>query len=261
MKTLTRTTAAVLERVVRPLEQRGLRRPKNLLVLAYHRIDETGSHLSVRRDHFRAHLDCIEARGARLVSLDDVDLQSRDDAPRVALTFDDGYRSVASVWPELKSRRWPATAYVVAGYLAGDRTFPWDGASDESARLMDESLLRQLADDGMAVGSHTVTHPYLPPLTLGEARAEISDSKKMLEDLLGRSVTSFSYPMGGWNRSLRDTVAEAGYRTAVTVLERIEPPGPGPPGAAQTGGRKRSRRLRPDHQGLLRLPPSDRLVA
>lgn len=220
LKNITRTAAALIERGATIIDRTRLAALKNLIILGYHRIDDSGGHLSVRTDHFRAHLDWVEAAGLQVVSLDDIDHLTRDETPRVAFTFDDGYVSVADIaWPELKSRRWSATVYAVPAYLGTERTFPWDEASDDGrSRLMDRVVLRELADDGMVVGSHSATHRYLPALPLEEARAEIFDSKRELEDLLGRQVSSFSYPMGGWNQGLRDTVAEAGYRTAVTCM-------------------------------------------
>jgi peptidoglycan/xylan/chitin deacetylase (PgdA/CDA1 family) len=137
--------------------------------------------------------------------------------PRVALTFDDGYQSVAEVaWPELRSRGWPATVYLVADYLDGSRVFPWDDSMDERARLMDKVVAAELASEGMTIGSHSSTHRYLPALSHDEATREVRDSRHSLEDDVGGPVDTFSYPMGGWNTRLRDIVDEAGYSTAVT---------------------------------------------
>jgi peptidoglycan/xylan/chitin deacetylase (PgdA/CDA1 family) len=226
----TRTAAAVVEWMARPIDATRVRPLSDLLILGYHRIDDAGSELSVRTDHFRAHLEWIETSGLRVVGLDDDDLLHPSHVPRVAFTFDDGYLSVAEhAWPALASHGFPATIYAVPGYLDDQQRFPWDRASDgAAARLMDTSVLRRLADDGMTVGSHTVTHRYLPGLALDEAAREIRQSKEMLEDLLERGVTSFSYPMGGWNRALRSVVAAAGYRTAVTVLRGRNRPGRDP---------------------------------
>ena len=68
----------------------------------------------------------------------------------------------------------------------------------------------------MSIGSHTCSHRYLPALSPAEVRTEIVDSRRILEDILGQEVRSLSYPMGGWNRSIRDLTAAAGYTTAVT---------------------------------------------
>jgi peptidoglycan/xylan/chitin deacetylase (PgdA/CDA1 family) len=217
MKDATRAVAAVIEMVARPFARTRLGGPKGLIVLGYHRIDDSGGHLSVAGQHFQAHLDWIEAAGLPVVDLADPISMPNTDAPRVALTFDDGYRSVAEVaWPELRSRGWPGTVYLVADYLDAARVFPWDDAMDRRARLMDRQAATDLAAQGMTIGSHSSTHRYLPALPRDEAWREINDSRRSLEDLIGLPVTTFSYPMGGWNKDLRDMVEEAGYSTAVT---------------------------------------------
>jgi len=219
MKRMTRRIGALVERAAGPLEGRGLARPGGLTVIGYHRIDDTGGHLSVGVEHFKSHLDWIDESGFDVVDLTTAGLVQEGARPAVAITFDDGYLSVAeSAWPELKARGWPAVLYVVPGYLDGDRAFPWDTSTRGShAELVDRSRVRELARDGMTIGSHSLTHRYLPGLSTADARAEILDSRRALEDLLGQEVVTFSYPMGGWNASLRDLVAEAGYATAVTV--------------------------------------------
>jgi peptidoglycan/xylan/chitin deacetylase (PgdA/CDA1 family) len=217
MKDATRAIAALIEIAARPFAWTRLARPKGLIVLGYHRIDDSGGHLSVSGDHFRAHLDWIEAAGLPVVGLSSSTLPPGSDTPRVAITFDDGYLSVAELaWPELRSRGWPATVYLVADYLDGARAFPWDEVMDDRARLMDKKVAADLAADGMTIGSHSSTHRYLPALSHDEAWREVHDSRHTLEDVIGHPVMTFSYPMGGWNGTLRDMVDEAGYTTAVT---------------------------------------------
>ena len=215
MKRSTRAVGALVERVLGPLSSGA----NGLTVLGYHRIDDSGGHLSVRTDDFRAHLDFIEASGFRVVDVTKPQFPRRFETPCIAITFDDGYQSVADkAWVELKARGWPATLYVVSRYLEDRAVFPWDAQSgSDRARLMDTSTVRDLALDGMTIGSHSSTHRYLPGLSVQEALKEIVDSRKELEDLLGQEIQSFSYPMGGWNRFLRGMVERAGYSSAVTT--------------------------------------------
>jgi peptidoglycan/xylan/chitin deacetylase (PgdA/CDA1 family) len=214
MKRSTRVIGALAERVLGPLSS-GVH---GLTVLGYHRIDDSGGHLSVRTDDFKAHLDFIQASGLQVIDVTQPEFPRRADAPCVAITFDDGYQSVAErAWPELKARGWPATVYVVPRYLEGGNVFPWDAETGQDrARLMDRDTVRDLADDGMTIGSHSLSHRYLPALTVQEALQEIVDSRTALEDLLGQEIRTFSYPMGGWNRFLRGMVERAGYSSAVT---------------------------------------------
>jgi peptidoglycan/xylan/chitin deacetylase (PgdA/CDA1 family) len=215
MKRSTRVVGTLVAQVLGPLSSGS----HGLTVLGYHRIDDSGGHLSVRADDFRAHLDFIEASGFRVIDITDPQFPRRSETPCIAITFDDGYQSVANTaWAELKARGWPATLYVVPRYLEGGAVFPWDAQTDsDRATLMDTGAVRDLALDGMTIGSHSLSHRYLPGLSVQEALKEIVDSRKELEDLLGQEIQSFSYPMGGWNRFLRGMVERAGYSSAVTT--------------------------------------------
>jgi len=187
-------------------------------VLAYHRIDEGGGGMSVSPRAFRAHLDWLDENGIDVVPLEAFSAESGTQ-PRAALTFDDGYRSVADVaWPELRARGLPATVYVVSRTLRRGHRFAWDASTPAAdAALIGRAALLDLAADGLSIGSHTRTHVYLPSIDLDRVKDEVSGSREELEDELGMAVTSFAYPQGGWNASIRAIVARAGYETAVTM--------------------------------------------
>ena len=218
MRPTVRRIGAAVDRLRRAARGPGLWLPGGLIILAHHRVDDGPSDLAVSPAAFRAQLDWLEAAGLQVVDIATGPYPPVGDPPTVAFAFDDGYRSVAEVaWPELRARGWPATVYAVSRTLTDPRPFEWDaGAESGQADLIDRILLLELAADGMSIGSHTSTHRYLPGLPPTEARQEVRDSRREIEDLIGREVRSFSYPMGGWNRFIRSLVAQAGYVTAVT---------------------------------------------
>jgi peptidoglycan/xylan/chitin deacetylase (PgdA/CDA1 family) len=76
--------------------------------------------------------------------------------------------------------------------------------------------LREMESAGIEVGSHTVTHPVLTRVTGDRLYWELGESRRRLEEMLGHDVTLFCYPNGAYNRVVRDAVARAGYRVAVT---------------------------------------------
>ena len=173
--------------------------------------------MSVSPRDFRAHLDWLDEHGIEVVPLEDF-LVEGGTRPRAALTFDDGYRSVADVaWPELRARGLSATCTWCPTLRSGHR-FSWDASTPAGdAALIGRSALLDLAADGLSIGSHTRTHVYLPSIDLDRVKDEVAGSRDELEDELGMPVTSFSYPQGGWNASIRSIVAGAGYETAVTM--------------------------------------------
>lgn len=72
--------------------------------------------------------------------------------------------------------------------------------------------LKEMRDQGIEVGSHSMIHPYLTKSK--RAAWEITESKKVLEEKLGIQVTAFAYPYGNWNPEIEKMVKEAGYTSA-----------------------------------------------
>ena len=124
----------------------------------------------------------------------------------------------------LRARGLRAIQFLVAGQIDG--TDAWDRAIGEPPLpLMDDARVREWLAAGQEIGAHTLTHPHLPALPLAQARTEIFDSKKQLEDRFGVPVHHFCYPYGDYNEAIRDLVGEAGYQTAPTVRFGTNQPG------------------------------------
>jgi peptidoglycan/xylan/chitin deacetylase (PgdA/CDA1 family) len=218
----TRTIA----RTVRPAVSAGrrLRRENGLTVIGWHRVDGARSRgLSTGVDDFRRHLDLLEELDVRVLPLETAVTRLRAGTlpeRAVALTFDDGYASVLrTAWPLLKERGLPASLFVVTAALVGPLRFRWDAAETDPERygLSTAGELVDAVGQGLDIGSHTVTHPWLPGLEPALLEHELGESRARLEDLLGRPVRSLAYPTGGWTRLVRDAAERAGYTTGITV--------------------------------------------
>jgi hypothetical protein len=57
----------------------------------------------------------------------------------------------------------------------------------------------------------------LTQLVSDEAKREVEESKKFLEDRLGIPINHFAYPYGDLSQSIVDMVQGAGYATACSV--------------------------------------------
>ena len=141
----------------------------------------------------------------------------------VTLTFDDAHVGVhLHALGILRAEGFKATVFVVSNSIGGVEFWNAGQACGVEA-VMDRAMLGEWLREGHSLGSHTLTHPHLTRLNLGEAREEICASKKMLEDEFGTPVLHFCYPYGDWNPAVADLVQEAGYRTACTTEFGVNP--------------------------------------
>jgi peptidoglycan/xylan/chitin deacetylase (PgdA/CDA1 family) len=75
-------------------------------------------------------------------------------------------------------------------------TLPQVLGSERRWRLLNLTELTKLADAGMSIGAHTLSHPVLTECSEQEARREIIESKTIIGSALGRPVWAFAYPFG-----------------------------------------------------------------
>ncbi len=135
----------------------------------------------------------------------------------VLLTFDDGLDDFyTGALPVLQQYHFPATLYVVTGYMNG--TSRWLLAEGEGNRpMLTWERLAEIQAAGVECGGHTHYHPQLDTIPLTRAREEIVQCKKILEDRLGRQIYSFAYPYGYHTAAVKQAVQEAGYTSACAV--------------------------------------------
>ncbi|HEY9594223.1 MAG TPA: polysaccharide deacetylase family protein, partial [Spirochaetia bacterium] len=75
--------------------------------------------------------------------------------------------------------------------------------------------VKELSDAGMAIGCHTMTHPYLTKIpTDAEMRWQIAHAKDVIEERIGKRITTFAYPFGQYDEKVVSFVKEAGFTSA-----------------------------------------------
>jgi peptidoglycan/xylan/chitin deacetylase (PgdA/CDA1 family) len=79
----------------------------------------------------------------------------------------------------------------------------------------------KLTELGMAVSSHTMSHPCLPQCTDDVIEREVAGSRDALADLLGHPPLALAYPNGLLDSRSRRAVAGAGYRLAFAFDHRL----------------------------------------
>jgi peptidoglycan/xylan/chitin deacetylase (PgdA/CDA1 family) len=104
--------------------------------------------------------------------------------------------------------RWGANQFGVSSQLSTPAFMTWD-------------QVREMRDHGITFGSHTNSHALLTRLPAERAHAEVTSSKKRLEEMLGSTVSEFCYPSGDHDGRVAEWVRQAGYAAAVTVEPRL----------------------------------------
>jgi peptidoglycan/xylan/chitin deacetylase (PgdA/CDA1 family) len=62
----------------------------------------------------------------------------------------------------------------------------------------------------------------LKELPLKTLQSEVAESKKILEDMIGKPVVSFAYPYGAFDVPAIEAVHQAGFTSAVSTVPGIE---------------------------------------
>jgi peptidoglycan/xylan/chitin deacetylase (PgdA/CDA1 family) len=140
----------------------------------------------------------------------------------IAITFDDGYLdNYEEAFPRLLDAGVTATFYVIAGLIADKSIKPTRRIYD-GLKMMTKEQIVEMSNAGMEIGSHTWSHYALKHASRETLSYELETSKKYLEDLLGREVTSFCYPNGEVpinipEDELFDLFKEIGYTNVTTA--------------------------------------------
>jgi peptidoglycan/xylan/chitin deacetylase (PgdA/CDA1 family) len=81
--------------------------------------------------------------------------------------------------------------------------------------------LRELAREGVTLGSHTRTHPLLTRIPPAEVRTELSECLADLKRELGSALPILAYPSGAFDDEVVRIVAEEGYLLAFTTVRGV----------------------------------------
>lgn len=205
---------ALRERILRfaaIFAQRDWSRP-HLRVLLYHTLP---NHLAIK---FNAQVEWALGK-FMIVSLSEAHgVMSRNGPakPMLSFTFDDADLSVYdSAFPVLSRLCCVACVYVVPQYV--DRGYYL--SRGEKRPVMSWGQLRQLADAGWEIGSHSFSHAPLPICCDERLKQEVSWAKSVIEDRLGTNVVHFAYPYGAHDSRTENFLRECEiYRTVATCL-------------------------------------------
>lgn len=224
---------------------RNFQKKSEIIILMFHQIE---------KNNFEEQIKYLK-KYYNLISMEDavnmLNCEKRIIDNSVAITFDDGYKnSLIDAYPILKKYKVPATLFLISDLINENKLAWWDHAElfygnqskiqsmknipNEKRKNMLKTMILQIKDipekykflsknelrkmsDFFSYGSHTLNHPILTMTKKDEAKIEIMNSKKKLENLLNMKIKSFCYPNGDFNDEIKNIVKDAGYDNACST--------------------------------------------
>lgn len=175
------------------------------VVLMYHalypdgdlsQIDVEDQPYAVSESTFKQHLDMLKPLHVGIFSDDNTQA-----LPDVVITFDDGHISNYEIaLPLLQQAGYSAYFFATTHFINSREYF------------CRPEQLKALAEAGMVVGSHGVSHEFLADLPPDAVEHELKHSRSVLESWVNQDIHSLSFPGGRYTPAVMDRARSAGYR-------------------------------------------------
>lgn len=178
-------------------------------VLMYHALESEGhpaecvdaGHLLyvLEVETFLKHLEMLKAENYNQLFLDSSANSSNGPVPSAIISFDDGHiTNYTLAYPLLMKHALKAHFFITTDWINNDY-------------FMTDSMIKELSSAGMTIGSHGVSHDSFTTMTDPVISMELNDSRRYLEDLIGKQVKNFA-PPGGWiDERILSVAVDAGY--------------------------------------------------
>jgi peptidoglycan/xylan/chitin deacetylase (PgdA/CDA1 family) len=209
----------------RPAPQPAAAPGAGVTVLVYHEVvtDNRGEGVTtITAAHFAEQMELLADEGFVTVGIADLVRHMKGEATlpakAVVLTFEDGWRSALNATPVLDKHKLKASFWIITGNGIGGLYLDWS------------DIERLAANPRYEVYSHTVSHPWDPSNNLvtwvqgaakeegkRDALHELGESKRVLEQRLGKPVPYLAWPSGWYDDTLVGLAREVGYTALLTT--------------------------------------------
>lgn len=189
-----------------------------ILILLYHRFLSKEESLStinsedrvylLKEEEFAKQLEYLHSNKWSTITVSQLleSLEKRTPLPEKSLiiSFDDGNQTDYTIaFPLLEKLGFKGTFFLTSDFV------------DKPGHLNKSQILK-MSQAGMEFGTHGKTHKFLSTLDENELNLELSESKKMLEQITGKKIEVLSLPGGYHSSEVKRMAQELGYRGICT---------------------------------------------
>lgn len=173
-------------------------------------------------NEFRKQMSMIDRLGYTPITFSDYQLfvEGKLTLPSkpIIITFDDGYLdTLENAIPVLLDFNMRAVIFVMGNRNL--KTARWDELGDyDICPLMSDEQIRTAQNLGFEIGAHSLDHFPLTYLSENDIKYEVTKSKIAIENVLNKSIQTFSYPYGSVDERVKRIVSESGFLFACGVF-------------------------------------------
>ena len=104
----------------------------------------------------------------------------------------------------------------------------FDGKREKPPSMLSWEEILEMSKDNIQIGSHGKTHCLLTQIDEGRVRAELTESKNIIEKRIERPVNFLAYPNGNYNEGIKKLARRVGYLACFTCQTGINQDRPDP---------------------------------
>ncbi|MCF6201149.1 MAG: polysaccharide deacetylase family protein [Hydrogenimonas sp.] len=159
--------------------------------------------MSTPIDLFKKHIDIAKKMGYRFVS----DISSEES--ELEVTFDDGFRGLYENFDLFIENKIKIRLFMVSDFIG------------KEGYLKTSELEEMLKSGLLEIGSHGKSHNNFDQLSEDELKAELKESKTVLEEITQKPIDTLCFPRGRFNDMAIKIAQDIGYKKLYSCL-----PGP-----------------------------------
>lgn len=188
----------------------------NIPILMYHSVGgisvsptDLEYSLTISPDIFEQQLNYLKEKKYQTITMEELFkalyYNKKLPSKSIILTFDDGYDNhYYNVYHLLKKYNFKGSFYIITSLIG------------QPGRL-NQQQIKEMANNGMEFGSHSINHPDFSQLNEQEIDNELYRSKLSIEKIINKEIYSFCYPAGKYDSRSFDLLKKEGYLLALTV--------------------------------------------
>ena len=179
------------------------------VILMYHRFGENNyPSTNIRLNQFNEHIKELSSGGYTVLPVKKIirAIQKGLVLPEktIGITIDDGYRTVyTTAWPRLRKAGFPFTVFIATGSI-----------NNGSSTYMSWDQIRELKNQGVTIGAHTLSHNHMPTTSLNRNTLELNNSSSKMKAEIGYVPEMFAYPFGEASLENIKLVRRKGFKIA-----------------------------------------------